>query len=88
MGAVAIAAALTTLNQEAKMAILKKTITGVPDGEIYPREIKAGSDCPENLVAYAQSIGALPKSAKADGGDTTPAQEPEKAATELETPAQ
>lgn len=35
------------------------TITGVPDGEIYPREIEAGEECPENLLAYAESLGAL-----------------------------
>lgn len=34
-------------------------ITGVPDGEIYPREIEAGEECPENLLAYAESIGAI-----------------------------
>ena len=38
---------------------LAKPITGVPDGEIYPREIEAGEECPANLVAYAASIGAF-----------------------------
>lgn len=38
---------------------LTKPITGVPDGEIYPREIAAGEDCPAGLEAYAASIGAL-----------------------------
>lgn len=41
------------------MAKLSKPIIGVPDGEIYPREIPAGEDCPENLVAYAEGLGAL-----------------------------
>lgn len=41
------------------MAKLTKSITGVPDGEIYPREIPAGEDCPASLVAYAQSEGAF-----------------------------
>ncbi len=41
------------------MAKLTKTITGVPDGEIYPREIEAGEECPPGLEPYAASIGAL-----------------------------
>ena len=41
------------------MSKLKKPIIGVPDGEIYPREILAGDECPENLLAYAESLGAL-----------------------------
>ncbi len=41
------------------MAKLTKAITGVPDGEIYPREIPAGEDCPASLVGYAQSVGAF-----------------------------
>ena len=38
---------------------LKSPIFGVPDGEIYPREIPAGEECPANLEAYAAEIGAL-----------------------------
>lgn len=41
------------------MAKLTKAITGVPDGEIYPREIPAGEDCPASLAAYAESLGAF-----------------------------
>ncbi len=41
------------------MEKLTKPIFGVPDGEIYPREIPAGDDCPENLRDYAESLGAL-----------------------------
>lgn len=41
------------------MAKLTKTIFGVPDGEIYPRDIAAGEDCPPNLEAYATDEGAL-----------------------------
>lgn len=41
------------------MAKLIKTIKGVPAGEIHPREIAAGEECPENLVDYAKSINAL-----------------------------
>lgn len=41
------------------MSKLKTPIFGVPDGEIYPREIPAGEDCPENLVDYAEGLGAL-----------------------------
>ncbi len=42
---------------------LTKPIIGVPEGEIYPREIPAGEECPENLRDYAQSEGALDKAA-------------------------
>jgi hypothetical protein len=38
---------------------LTKPITGVPDGEVYPREFAAGEECPAGLILYAQSIGAL-----------------------------
>lgn len=38
---------------------LTKPITGVPDGEIYPREIPAGEECPAGLESYAASIGAV-----------------------------
>lgn len=41
------------------MAKLKNSIRGVPTGEIYPREIPAGEECPENLLPYAREIGAL-----------------------------
>ncbi len=44
---------------------LTKTIKGVPAGEIHPREIPAGEECPENLVSYAQDIGALEPPKKA-----------------------
>lgn len=41
------------------MAKLTNTIFGVPDGEIYPRDIAAGEDCPPNLEAYAADEGAF-----------------------------
>lgn len=41
------------------MAKLIKSIFGVPAGKIYPRTIAEGEDCPDNLQAYASSIGAL-----------------------------
>lgn len=41
------------------MAKLTKAITGVPDGEIYPREFPAGAECPPALQDYAVSIGAF-----------------------------
>lgn len=41
------------------MAKLTKAIFGVVDGEIYPREIEAGSDCPLGLETYAALIDAL-----------------------------
>lgn len=47
------------------MAKLTKTITGVADGEIYPREFEAGQDCPAGLEDYARSIGALEAESKA-----------------------
>ena len=42
---------------------LTKPIIGVPDCEIYPREIPAGEECPVNLRDYAQGEGALEKPA-------------------------
>lgn len=41
------------------MAKLTKTIFGVPQREVYPRDIPAGEDCPPGLEAYAASLGAL-----------------------------
>lgn len=62
------------------MKTLIKTITGVPDGEIYPRKIAAGEECPPALVTYARSVGALrtdddaPPSGGVDQtGDVSPA---------------
>lgn len=55
------------------MPQLKTAIIGVPDGEIYPREIPVGSQCPDNLISYATEMGALvqeqaaPPTAKARG---------------------
>lgn len=40
---------------------LTKDIYGVPDGEIYPRVIEAGQECPDNLAAYAEGEGAIEK---------------------------
>jgi len=47
------------------MAKLTKPITGVSDGEVYPREFAAGEVCPAGLEAYAASLGALESSTKA-----------------------
>lgn len=45
-----------------------KAFSGVPDGEIYPVEYAVGDECPQELEAAAQSLGALetksPKKAK------------------------
>lgn len=41
------------------MPKLTKSIFGAPDGEIYPREIPAGEECPPSLESYAAEIGAL-----------------------------
>ena len=55
-------AALSPLAREGYfMAKLLKAIRGVPDGEVYPRNIPAGEECPPALVAYAIEIGALKK---------------------------
>ena len=41
------------------MAKLTKPLFGAPNGEIYPREIAAGEECPPELEAAAREIGAL-----------------------------
>ncbi|WP_347268812.1 hypothetical protein [Paracoccus sp. (in: a-proteobacteria)] len=41
------------------MAKLTKPIIGCANGEIYPREYAEGEECPAELEAYAESIGAL-----------------------------
>lgn len=41
------------------MRKLFKEIIGVPDGEVYPRKIPAGENCPENLIDYATTLGAF-----------------------------
>lgn len=55
------------------MAKLTKPIFGVPDGEIYPRDIAAGEDCPANLEDYAISEGALEPTEPTETGEA-PAQ--------------
>lgn len=47
------------------MAKLTKPITGVADGEVYPREFAVGDDCPAELEAYAASLGAIATATKA-----------------------
>lgn len=46
------------------MAKFSKPFRGVPDGEIYPVEYKAGDECPKELEAAARSLGALATAAK------------------------
>ena len=41
------------------MAKLTKAIFGVVAGEVYPREINAGEECPPELEAAAVEAGAL-----------------------------
>lgn len=36
-----------------------KPFKGVPQGEIYPRQFKAGDECPSELEAGARELGAL-----------------------------
>lgn len=36
-----------------------KPFRGVKDGEIYPTDFEAGEDCPLELEAGAESLGAL-----------------------------
>lgn len=40
---------------------LAKTFLCVPDGEIYPREIAAGEECPRELEPAAAELGLLEK---------------------------
>lgn len=49
------------------MAKLTKPFRGVPNGEIYPVEYKAGDECPAELEAGAIALGALEKPGKAKG---------------------
>lgn len=49
---------------------LKKAIFGAPDGEVYPREIPAGEECPPSLEAYAAEIGALENKAAKKAPET------------------
>lgn len=37
----------------------KKPFQGVPDGEIYPVDYKAGEECPPELLDAAKSLGAV-----------------------------
>jgi hypothetical protein len=55
------------------MAKLIKSIFGVVDGEIHPRQIEAGEDCPIGLEVYAQSLDAL----DGEGGALAPEPEPQ-----------
>lgn len=41
------------------MAKLTKPLFGAPNGEIYPRWIEAGEECPPELEGAAREIGAL-----------------------------
>lgn len=41
------------------MAKLTKSLFGAPNGEIYPREIPAGEECPPELEDAAREAGAL-----------------------------
>lgn len=36
-----------------------KPFKGVPDGEVYPVDYEPGQDCPPELEAGAQAMGAL-----------------------------
>lgn len=49
------------------MTTLIKDIFGVVDGEVYPRVVAAGVECPPELEALAQEQGAL----DVGGGKTT-----------------
>lgn len=41
------------------MAKLKKDIYGVVKGEIYPKTIEAGEECPVELEDIAVEVGAI-----------------------------
>ena len=47
--------------------ILTKSFKAARPGEIYPTEYLKDTECPEDLVALAVELGALPESAKAAG---------------------
>ncbi len=47
------------------MARLIKPLNGVPNGEVYPREIPAGAECPPELEDAAREIDALESDAEA-----------------------
>jgi hypothetical protein len=36
-----------------------KAFRGVPEGEIYPKQFEAGDECPPELEAGANELGAL-----------------------------
>ena len=38
---------------------LTKDLDGVLDGEIYPKTFQAGDECPPELEAAAQELGAI-----------------------------
>lgn len=50
------------------MAKLTKPFSGVPNGEIYPVEYKAGDDCPPELEAHAAALGVLDVTSKPKRG--------------------
>lgn len=45
-----------------------KSFHGVRDGEIYPTEFSVGDECPPELVAGAESLGAIED--ESDDNDT------------------
>lgn len=45
-----------------------KTFKGVPDGEIYPVEYQPGDECPEELEAGAEALGAIDAATGGGGG--------------------
>lgn len=51
------------------MAKLTKPFRGVPNGEIYPVEYKAGDECPPELEAGARASGALADGKTSGGPD-------------------
>lgn len=56
------------------MPKLIKAFFGVPDGEIYPKAFEVGDECPPELIAGAQSVGALGDDGDGGGVDMTAAQ--------------
>ena len=46
------------------MRKFSKPFRGVKEGDIYPTEFESGDECPPELIAGAESLGAL-----ADGDD-------------------
>lgn len=69
------------------MAVLKKAIFGVANGEIYPRKIAAGQECPVELEDAAIEMGALTKKQRSTDPAAAQAEADAAAAAQVKTDA-